>query len=95
MESTAIQGKDKDQIEVVGEGIDAVQITTLLRKSVGYSEIVSVSAVEEKKDEKKEDKKDDQKPMIWTPYPSYTYVVPNYQPPYEVRDSYNDPCSIM
>ncbi|CAI9089006.1 OLC1v1023491C1 [Oldenlandia corymbosa var. corymbosa] len=97
VESTALQGKDKDQIEVVGEGIDAVEITTLLRKNVGYSEIVSVSAVPEKKEDKKEDKKDDPKPteVVWATHPFIHHGVPPYQHFVEFRDPNPDPCTIM
>jgi len=49
-------GSDKDQIAVTGEGIDSVELTTLLRKGVGYTELVSVGPVEEKKPEAKESK---------------------------------------
>ncbi|XWS64897.1 hypothetical protein CRYUN_Cryun05aG0043700 [Craigia yunnanensis] len=56
VESASLKGDDKSQIEVTGDGVDPVQLTSLIRKSVGYAELVSVSAVEgEKKEEKKED----------------------------------------
>ncbi|KAI6673437.1 hypothetical protein NL676_001343 [Syzygium grande] len=42
-------GVDKDQIEVTGI-FDPIDLTTLLRKKVGYSEIVTVSEVGESKD---------------------------------------------
>ncbi|KAI4347815.1 hypothetical protein L6164_008596 [Bauhinia variegata] len=32
VETAALQGQAKDQIEVTGEGIDAVQLTRMLRK---------------------------------------------------------------
>ncbi|PWA91867.1 hypothetical protein CTI12_AA088160 [Artemisia annua] len=43
-----------DQIEVTGEGIDTVKLANLLRKGVGYTELVSLGDVEEKKPEDKE-----------------------------------------
>ncbi|KAI7748463.1 hypothetical protein M8C21_005059 [Ambrosia artemisiifolia] len=49
VESVAFVGSDKDQITLTGEGIDSVELATLLRKSVGYTELVSVGSVEEKK----------------------------------------------
>ncbi|XP_024967800.1 heavy metal-associated isoprenylated plant protein 47-like [Cynara cardunculus var. scolymus] len=52
VESASIVGSDKDQIAVTGEGIDSVELTTLLRKGVGYTELVSVGPVEEKKESK-------------------------------------------
>uniref|UniRef100_A0A803QIG0 HMA domain-containing protein n=1 Tax=Cannabis sativa TaxID=3483 RepID=A0A803QIG0_CANSA len=36
---------EKNQIEVTGEDIDVVLLTTLLRKSLKYAEVVSYSAV--------------------------------------------------
>ena len=36
---------------MVGDGVDAVQLTNLLRKKVGYAEIATVEAVGEKKEE--------------------------------------------
>ncbi|XP_058781695.1 heavy metal-associated isoprenylated plant protein 46-like [Vicia villosa] len=54
VESAAIKGDSKDQIEVTGEGIDSVKLTRLLRKKFGYANLVSVGDVE-KKEEKKEE----------------------------------------
>lgn len=59
MESASLQEKDKNQIEVVGEGIDSVVITKLLRKCLGFAELVSVNPIEQKK-------KDDDKPKVET-----------------------------
>ncbi|PRQ52433.1 hypothetical protein RchiOBHm_Chr2g0155451 [Rosa chinensis] len=55
---------DKDQIEVTGNDVDVVLLTTLLRKNVKRAEVVSVSPVkeeEEKKEEKKEEPKVEKK----------------------------------
>ncbi|KAJ9560838.1 hypothetical protein OSB04_005998 [Centaurea solstitialis] len=51
VESVALIGSDKvkDQIKVIGEGIDPVELTMLLRKGVGCTELVSVGLMEEKK----------------------------------------------
>nr|GEV84035.1 hypothetical protein [Tanacetum cinerariifolium] len=54
VESASFVGSD--QITVTGEGIDSVKLTTLLRKGVGYTELVTVGNVEEKKPEVKETK---------------------------------------
>ncbi|KAJ4830584.1 hypothetical protein Tsubulata_031053 [Turnera subulata] len=96
VESAGWGGKDKNQIEVTGDGVDAAELTTLLRKNVGYAELVSVTPVGDKKEDKKEDKKDEEKmqQVVW-PYgggvPHYVYPV-NYQ--YQYQDSYSS-CSIM
>ncbi|KAJ0051383.1 hypothetical protein Pint_01796 [Pistacia integerrima] len=43
--AVALQGEDLRRIEVTGDGIDAVTLTTLLRKNLGHAELVSVSPV--------------------------------------------------
>jgi len=45
VESAALTGPDMNHIEVIGDGIDVVALTTLLRKKVGYSELMSVDPV--------------------------------------------------
>ncbi|GJZ26781.1 hypothetical protein Tco_0571034 [Tanacetum coccineum] len=49
VESASFIGSDKHQIAVTGEGIDPVKLAKKLRKGVGYSELVSVGPMEEKK----------------------------------------------
>ncbi|KAL3508939.1 hypothetical protein ACH5RR_028340 [Cinchona calisaya] len=96
VESTALQGQEKNQIEVVGEGIDAVLLTTLLRKNVGYAEIVSVSPVGQKKDTEKKggDKSKKAEKTNEPPYPNVYNGVP--YPMYEIREpSYDTCCTIM
>ena len=52
VESASLKGDDKSQIEVTGDGVDPVQLISLLRKSMRHAELVSVSAVGgEKKEE--------------------------------------------
>lgn len=46
MESVVFAGHDKNHIVVIGDGIDSVDLTVLLRKKVGSSELVSVDQVE-------------------------------------------------
>nr|GEW60171.1 hypothetical protein [Tanacetum cinerariifolium] len=58
VESVAFDGSNKEQITITGEGIDSVKLTRLLRKRVGYTELVSVGLVEEKKPEKPASQKD-------------------------------------
>ncbi|XP_011032085.1 PREDICTED: uncharacterized protein LOC105131026 [Populus euphratica] len=85
VESAGIGGQDKSQIEVVGDGVDAVQLTNLLRKKVGYAELASVEAVGEKKEEPAV------QPVVWPVYGGgmpQTYVYPIHP--------HQDPsCSIM
>lgn len=93
-------GQDKNQLEVIGEGIDAAGLTTLLRKNVGSSELVSVGPVPEKKDggggsggdQKKNDPTVPVPVMGYHPYPyPYPYGAGHV---YEIRDQ-NPDCSIM
>ncbi|XP_022759845.1 heavy metal-associated isoprenylated plant protein 16-like [Durio zibethinus] len=91
VESASLKGDDRSQIEVTGDGFDPVKLTNKLRKSVGHTELVSVSAVG---GEKKDEKKDEVKPAeyVW-PYnqPLYMYQgVPSYG-----YAQHHDPCSIM
>ncbi|KAG2683224.1 hypothetical protein I3760_10G022900 [Carya illinoinensis] len=83
LESASLKGDDNDQIEVKGDMIDTVKLTTLLRKKVGPAHIISVK--EEKKVE-----------FIAWPYGG---GVPSYcsYPIYEVRDYHesSNPRSIM
>ncbi|GKB68289.1 hypothetical protein Tco_0929701 [Tanacetum coccineum] len=54
VESASFVGSD--QIAVTGEGVDSVKLTTLLRKGVGYTELMTVGNVEDKKSEDKKTK---------------------------------------
>ncbi|XWS47281.1 hypothetical protein CRYUN_Cryun14cG0139000 [Craigia yunnanensis] len=77
VESFSLKGES--QIEVTGDGVDPVQLTSLLRKSMRHAELVSVSV---EGGEKKEEKKEVKPPAayVWTPYnqPNYGYEVPSY-----------------
>ncbi|CAK7349166.1 unnamed protein product [Dovyalis caffra] len=92
VESAGIGGQDKSQIEVVGDGIDVAKLTILLKKKMGYADIVSVAAVGgEKKEEKKEEPKVQQE-IVWPMYGSgtpHTYI---HYPSNHYQDP---PCSIM
>ncbi|KAK3025521.1 hypothetical protein RJ639_042056, partial [Escallonia herrerae] len=85
VESAALKGEGKNQLEVVGDGIDAVALTTLLRKNVGFAELVSVGP-DKKDDEKKGAEKKNEAtitPPVWVSYPPihggtpYIYEVPS------------------
>jgi hypothetical protein len=49
--SVALAGDGKDQVVVVGEGVDSIKLTEALRKKVGDAQLVQVG--EDKKEEKK------------------------------------------
>ncbi|XP_042374563.1 heavy metal-associated isoprenylated plant protein 14-like [Zingiber officinale] len=100
---------DKDRLTVVGEGIDSVALTVVLRKKMGPVELLSVG------DERKDDKirqpssssssssavGTENKSTWLTPPVSYNYayqapVQSYYHPyPYEVRSADQENCSIM
>ncbi|KAL5097575.1 hypothetical protein RYX36_001902 [Vicia faba] len=40
-----LEGEDKDQLVVIGDGVDAVKLTICLRKKVGYTQIVTLGEV--------------------------------------------------
>ncbi|KAF6149816.1 hypothetical protein GIB67_010890 [Kingdonia uniflora] len=90
IEKTELQSEN-NQIVITGEGIDTMKLIMLIRKKVGFTELVSVTPIVEKKEEKKEIT--ESVPVIWTPpYPQY--FPQNYV--YDVRStSNNDPCRMM
>ncbi|KAK1556828.1 hypothetical protein Q3G72_013026 [Acer saccharum] len=96
VESATLKGDDKNQIEVIGDGIDAAEHTRQLRKKFRYAFVESVGAAassDEKKeggDKKEEGKNEAKMEMVW---PSYQSAVPLYYNNYVVRDSYYDSSS--
>ncbi|XP_058113370.1 heavy metal-associated isoprenylated plant protein 47-like isoform X1 [Magnolia sinica] len=94
--SATLEGNDMDQLAVVGDGVDSVTLTTLLRKKMGITELISLTVVDEKKEEEK--KEEEKKPSIetvaWPTSSAYQYSVP--QPMHYVyQDPYRDNCCIM
>lgn len=95
----ALTGDDRDQIVVIGEGIDTVELAKLLRKKVGCADLLSVGpAKEEKKEAEKKSCEAPAVPMVCGSQP-YCY---NYNPypvvyGYDCVDQCNSTgsCSIM
>ena len=81
MESASFVGSDKTQIAVTGEDVDSVELATLLRKGVGYTELVSVGPVEVKKPAAANEKKPTAAPLFVNPYEYYygNYGMPYYE----------------
>ncbi|PIN03642.1 Copper chaperone [Handroanthus impetiginosus] len=80
VESAGLTGDEKNQVEVVGDGIDSVDLTRQLRKKVAYAELVSV------REAKKEESEDKTETAAEQP------VVGFVEPPFywhEVRDPYH------
>ena len=69
-----VTGDGRDQLEVVGDGVDTVCLVQCLRKKIGHAEILKV---EEVKDKKPEEKKPEEPKIIADPppyyYPGYYY----------------------
>lgn len=43
-----LEGEGKEKVVVIGDGVDAVELTKCLRKKIGQTDIISVGVVEEK-----------------------------------------------
>lgn len=96
VESAASKEDYKTQIEITGDGMDAVALTNLLRKKVGHAELVSVGPAGGG-DKKDESKPTETGPKIQSlevlPYPGgVPYYVFAAGRPY---DPYYNSCSIM
>ncbi|KAJ4763224.1 hypothetical protein LUZ62_073599 [Rhynchospora pubera] len=71
---------DDNRLILVGEGTDVVELTVLLRKKIGYAEVISVTSAEETREDENET------PCTRTTgdyFPNYQYGVPSpYGYPY-------------
>ncbi|KAJ9689919.1 hypothetical protein PVL29_012538 [Vitis rotundifolia] len=85
--STALEGQDKNQIVVVGENIDVIELVKKLKKKVGFSTLNSVTPVDG--EEKEED--EGEKPMEW---PHSQVGIPQYYL-YDVPLNRSNDCSIL
>ncbi|KAK1683697.1 hypothetical protein QYE76_044545 [Lolium multiflorum] len=77
--SMGITGDARDQLEVVGDGVDPVCLVNCLRKKLGVAHIVQVEEVKDKKPEEK--KKEEPKPASPAPLPyppPHCYSGPGY-----------------
>ncbi len=93
MSSVAIQGSDKDQLVVSGQGVDSANLTRSLRKKLCYATILSVEEVKDTKEKKKEPNPDVNPSQFPACCQLYHQAYPKY---YEVvYDPYQNNCSIM
>ncbi|KAL6845833.1 hypothetical protein ACP4OV_024408 [Aristida adscensionis] len=103
VESMAIEGEDREQLVVVGDGVDATCLTSCLRRKVGGAQIVSVEAVGAAEEAKKPEESEapGYPPLPWWSAPGYYCLRPAGVYPYAgghcyVEDSQTDPlCAIM
>ncbi|KAF7009584.1 hypothetical protein CFC21_024100 [Triticum aestivum] len=76
--SMGITGDARDQLEVVGDGVDPVCLVCCLRKKLGHAQIIKVEEVK-----KPEEKKDEPKPAVPEhvhPPPYFFYPPSSYYP---------------
>lgn len=71
-----VTGAGKDELEVIGDGVDTVVLVKCLRKKLGHADILKV---EEVKDKKAEEKKKPEEPKI-VDLPPYYYHGYYYHP---------------
>ncbi|KAL7087127.1 hypothetical protein ACP275_13G047000 [Erythranthe tilingii] len=92
VESAAITGQERDRVEVVGDDVDAVELTRQLRKNVAYAELVSVGEAKKEAPATAAVVAPAPQPaVVWTSYDGF----PQY-PIYEMRSpSYEPSCTIM
>lgn len=94
VDSVAIEGENKDQLVVVGDGVDPANVTILLRKKVGRATIVKVEEVKDDAEKKSETTVQKIETMVqWYPnYPPCPQAVW-----YDCESSSSNPnaCSIM
>ena len=97
----SLQGEDRSQIVVVGDDIDSVNLTSLLRKKVGFAELTSVLPVSTEGGKPERETKSSEsgiQSMVW---PTYQTGVPYYYQPgapfyaYEVVGYNQNSCTIM
>ncbi|XP_039117611.1 heavy metal-associated isoprenylated plant protein 47-like [Dioscorea cayenensis subsp. rotundata] len=107
VESVSVEGKDNDQLVVIGDRVDSTTLTSKLRKKVGHAELVSVNEVKkpaEKPVEKAKPEKvevvPEKKPKVDNSEKFYTGCPPAQVFVYErvhhcECESNADPCSIL
>ncbi|WOL12087.1 hypothetical protein Cni_G20851 [Canna indica] len=96
VDSVAVEGENKDQLVIVGDGVDPACLTHTLRKKVGHADIIKVEEVKIAKQEEKKPNAGPPKPVVhWYPnYPPCPQLV-YYDDYYACRSSNSDNCSIM
>lgn len=91
VDSIKLDGEDKNQLVVVGEGVDPFNLTCILRKRIGYSDLVRVEEMKKEDGEKKSGETKVELNHPWCSYP-LTQPVLVYDEPY---DGSSGGCSIL
>ncbi|PNT68931.1 heavy metal-associated isoprenylated plant protein 47 [Brachypodium distachyon] len=95
--SVSLAGDDKDQVVVVGDGVDSVKLTSALRKKVGPAKLMQVGDAKKEEPEKK-NKNPEPTVVEYTSYPWQYYHQPApvvYEYPAYGYNSRPGTCSIM
>ncbi|XP_047077571.1 heavy metal-associated isoprenylated plant protein 47-like [Lolium rigidum] len=104
VDSVALAGDPKDQVVVVGDGVDPVKLTTALRKKVGHAQLLQVSDAKKEEEKKKPAEAATAATAVEYPWHYYQYYpshsVPVYEHPagaygYQQYHSRPNTCSIM
>ncbi|KAL7103914.1 hypothetical protein ACP275_08G210700 [Erythranthe tilingii] len=99
VESVTVTGQDKDQVELVGDGIDSVELTRQLRKNVAHAELVSVGEVKKEQPAATTASATPAgSPPVegWLPPPLPPYGFPHYHCCTVLRDPvYDNSCTMM
>lgn len=83
VESVELGGPDRNLLEVIGDGVDALHLVTLLQKKFGNAKLISMGPVKEPKKDTMEDepvliKEEENEPMLQRPVSS---SIPHYLDP--------------
>ncbi|KAF7009585.1 hypothetical protein CFC21_024101 [Triticum aestivum] len=84
--SMGITGDARDQLEVVGDGVDPVCLVSCLRKKLGHAQIIKVEEVKKPEEKKKDEPK---------PEPVHVYPPPCYYPPSYYHHQYQQPHMVV
>ncbi|KAE8654193.1 putative Receptor like protein 53 [Hibiscus syriacus] len=98
--SVALHCPGKDKLMIVGDGVDAVCLTSSLRKQLCHASLETVEEVKDKKAEEKKDagKKDEEKKdPKFISSPIICCMPPQHQPEFftVVTDPHPSPCTIL
>ncbi|XP_078171423.1 heavy metal-associated isoprenylated plant protein 16-like isoform X5 [Carex rostrata] len=83
---------DGDKLVVTGDGTDAIILTTLLRKKLGYADLISVTSGDEKKEKKENQPQGEIKnvqPLVYPYQYSYSYPYVYHEGAYDHYNFYS------
>ncbi|QCE01421.1 hypothetical protein DEO72_LG7g2718 [Vigna unguiculata] len=107
--SLSLEGENRDQVVVTGDGVDAVKLTNQLRKNF-YTTLISVEDMEEDEEEDEEEEEEDEEATpkenssppcpICTTYLQRCPLCTSFLPPspmrsYVVYDSDTNSCTVV